>query len=151
MISITFLLRWIWFTKTTAKLFESDVEQTTYLSTTTIAAATLVELVSLVCGAKWNHWQHACFALWWVTVSLGLFSATTTYWLLIRDEKVSIENLSPTLMYPVTGLLASATAGSVLVGYTPLSTGLSQPVIIVSYLLLGAGEWLTNASSAKAR
>merc|ERR1711920_486634 len=46
-------------------------------------------------------------------------------------------------MYPVTGLLASATAGSVLVGYTPLSTGLSQPVIIVSYLLLGAGFFLT--------
>ena len=139
-IGITFLARWVYFPKTTAKLFETDIEQTTYLSTTAIAAATLVELVSLVCGAKWAHWDVACFALWWVTLAFSIFSATTVYWLLIRDENVKIENLSPTLMYPVTGLLASATAGSVLVGYTKLSVGLSQPVIIVSYLLLGAGE-----------
>lgn len=120
-------------------MFESDVEQTTYLSTTTIAAATLTELVSLICGSTWNKWQYACYGIWWATVALTLVSATTTYWLLIRDEEVHLSNLSPTLMYPTTGLAATASAGSVLINYTPISTGLSMPVLVVSYMLLGAG------------
>ncbi|WVF70057.1 hypothetical protein IAT40_004844 [Kwoniella sp. CBS 6097] len=138
-IAVTFFSRWVIFPKSTAKMFESDVEQTTYLSTTTIASATLVELVSLVCGSTWHNWQYACFGLWWATVLLSLISSTTTYWLLIRDEEVEISNLTPTLMYPVTGLVATASAGSVLVEYTPLSVKLAMPVVIVSYLLVGAG------------
>lgn len=142
-----FVLRWIWFTKSTARMFESEVEQTTYLSTTTIAASTIVEMISLVCGSTWKNWQYASFAFWWATVLLALISATTTYWLLIRDEQVSIANLSPTLLYPTTGLLATASAGSVLVSYTTLSVRLAVPVVIVSYLLLGAGEWALSAGS----
>ena len=121
-------------------MFEHDVEQTTYLSTTTIALATIIELTALIVGSRWDHWQYAVFAFWWLTVLVSLISTTSTYWLLIRDEKVAIDNLTPTLMYPATGLLATASAGSVLVSYTPLSIKLSQPVIIVAYLLLGAGE-----------
>lgn len=140
-ISATFLTRWICFTRSTALMFESDVEQTTYLSTTTIAAATLTELVSLVCGSTWHSWQYVSFAFYWATVALTLVSATTTYWLLIRDEEVHLSNLSPTLMYPTTGLVATASSGSVLINYTPLSVGLSMPVLVVSYILLGAGQW----------
>ncbi|KAK4689577.1 hypothetical protein P7C73_g534, partial [Tremellales sp. Uapishka_1] len=135
----TFALRWVWFTDSTASMFEHDVEQTTYLSTISISLSTLTELVSLICGSEWDKWQYVSFAFWWITVALALVTTSITYWLLIRDEEVSISNLSPTLMYPTTGLLASASAGSVLVSYTPLSVGLSMPVVIVSYLLLGAG------------
>lgn len=71
---------------------------------------------------------------------MSIVSATATYWLLVRDEKVAIDNLAPTLLYPTTGLLATATAGSVVVSYTPLTIGLSMPVVVVSYFLLGAGE-----------
>ncbi|OCF37564.1 hypothetical protein I316_00690 [Kwoniella heveanensis BCC8398] len=138
-IALTFFSRWIFFPRSTAEMFESDVEQTTYLSTTTIAAATLVELVSLICGSTWHNWQYACYGLWWATVLLSLISSTTTYWLLIRDEEVEISNLTPTLIYPVTGLVATASAGSVLVEYTPLSVRLAMPVVIVAYLLVGAG------------
>lgn len=139
LISLTFIIRWIRFPTSTANLFEHDIEQTTYLSTTTIALATIVELAALICGSRWNNWQYAVFAFWWFTVLISLVSSTAVYWLLIRDEKVAIDNLTPTLMYPTTGLLATATAGSVVVNYTPLSIKLSMPVIIVSYLLLGAG------------
>ena len=150
LISLTFLTRWIGYTKSTADMFENDVEQTTYLSTTTIASATLTELVSLICGSTWHDWQYVSYAFWWATVALTLVSGTTTYWLLIRDEEVHLSNLSPTLMYPTTGLVATATAGSVLINYTPLSIGLSMPVLIVSYILLGAGEWsLSSSRSSK--
>lgn len=144
LISLTFLSRCIKHPSATVKMFETDVEQTTYLSTTSIAAATIVELLALICGSRWNNWQYASFALWWAVVLLSVTSATTTYWLLVRDEKVAIDNLTPTLLYPTTGLLATATAGSVVVGYTPLSITLSMPVIVVSYLLLGAGESITR-------
>ena len=139
LISLTFVIRWIRFPSLTAELFETDVEQTAYLSTTTIATATIVELTALICGSRWNNWQYACFAFWWFTVLMSLVSTVTTYWILIRDESVAIDNLTPTLMYPATGLLATASAGSVVVSYTPLSVELAQPVIIVAYLLLGAG------------
>lgn len=44
-------------------------------------------------------------------------------------------------MYPTTGLVATASAGSVLINYTPISVGLAMPVLVVSYILLGAGEF----------
>ncbi len=122
-------------------MFESEVEQTTYLSTTTIAAATLTELVCLICGSTWHNWRYVGYAFWWATVAQSLVSSTITYWLLIRDEEVHLSNLSPTLMYPTTGLVATASAGSVLINYTPISVGLAMPVLVVSYILLGAGEF----------
>lgn len=121
-------------------MFETDVEQTTYLSTTTIASATLIELVALNCGQYWEHWDTVSFALWWAQVALAVGAAITTYWLLIRDEKVHTDHLSPTILYPATGVVVTASAGSVVVSYTALSVRLSMPVLIVSYLLCGAGQ-----------
>lgn len=143
-ISAAFATRWILFPGSTAKMFSSDIEQTTYLSTTAIATATLTELVSLEVGSIWDKWQYVCFAFWWATLLVAIVASIATYWLLIRDEEVHMENLNPTLMYPVTGLLACASAGSVLVSYTPLGDWLSMPVIIVSYIVLGAGEPLAR-------
>jgi len=122
-------------------MFSTNVEQSTYLATTSIAFASLTELVSLVCGGTWRNWQYVSYALWWVALLLALAAATTTYWLLVRDEQVAIENLSPTLMYPVTGILATASAGCVVIEYTPISVRLAMPVLVVSYLLAGAGEF----------
>ena len=128
------------FPKPTRAMFDSEIDQTTYLSTGTIAAATLVELVALVPGGEWNNWEYVAFALWWATVLLALLGGSAVYWILIRDEEVHLSNLSPTLLYPVTGILATASAGSVVVNYTDLTPKLAMPVIVVSYLLLGMGE-----------
>jgi len=57
---------------------------------------------------------------------------------------LELEELLPTLMLPTTALLATATAGSSVVNFTGLSVGLSMPVLIVSYMLLGAGEFLLS-------
>jgi tellurite resistance protein TehA-like permease len=141
-ITATFFTRWIMFPKPTRAMFDNEIDQTTYVSTgtITIAAATLVELVALVPGAKWSNWEYVAYALWWATVLLALLGGSAVYWILIRDEEVHLSNLSPTLLYPVTGVLATASAGSVVVNYTDLSPKLAMPVIVVSYLLLGMGE-----------
>ena len=139
LISVTFFTRWVRFTESTVHMFSSDVEQTTYLATSVIASATLVELISLQCGSTWHNWQYACFALWWATVALAFFAAATTYYILICDEEVELSNLSATLVYPTTGLLATASSGSIIIDYTPLSIRLSMPVLVVAYLCLGAG------------
>jgi hypothetical protein len=47
-------------------------------------------------------------------------------------------------MLPATAILATATAGSSVVSFTGLSASLSMPVLIVSYILLGAGESLSH-------
>lgn len=139
-IAITFIARWIYFPAATAILFETDVEQTTYLSTTTVAMATLLEMAALVLGSTWNNWQYACYGMWWLLVVLSLVSSMTTYWLLIRDEEVHLSNLTATLNYPTLGLVATALTGSVIVNYTPISVKMAMPVIIVGFMLLGAGE-----------
>lgn len=122
-------------------MFDTDVDQTTYLSCGTIAAATLVELVALVPGQRWAHWDVVAYALWWAVVGLAMLGGSAVYWILIRDEEVELNNLSPTLLYPVTGVLATSAAGSVVVSYTGLSPRLGVGVLIVSYLLLGLGEY----------
>jgi tellurite resistance protein TehA-like permease len=140
LIALTFLTRFLIYPTSTLHLFQTDIEQTTYLSTTAIAFATLVELIALTPESTFGNWQYVSFALWWCAVLWSLVASITTYWLLIRDEQVSFEGLSPTLMYPTTGILATASAGSVVVGYTSLSVGLAMPVLVVAMMLLGAGE-----------
>lgn len=139
-IATAFLTRWVLYPGKTAKLFETDVEQTTYLSASSIAFATLIEMLSLICGASWTGWEKVSYGFWWVAVALALVASTTTYFLLIRDEQVNLDNLHPTLLYPVTGIVATASSGSVVITYTPLETYLAQPALIVSYMLLGTGE-----------
>jgi tellurite resistance protein TehA-like permease len=121
-------------------MFETDIDQTTYLSAISIASSTLIELVALIPGQEWHNWQYVALALWWASVLIAMVASVTVYWILIRDEEVSLHNLSPSMMYPVTGVLSTASAGSVVVSYTPLSTHLSMSVVVVSYLLLGLGE-----------
>lgn len=140
-ITLTFFTRWIMFPGPTRKMFDTDVDQTTYLSCGTIAAATLVELVALIPGAHWNNWGYVAYALWWAVVALALLGGSVVYWILIRDEEVHLGNLSPTLLYPVTGILATSAAGAVVVSYnTDIGPRLGVGVVIVSYLLLGMGE-----------
>ena len=128
------------FPEPTRKMFDTDVDQTTYLSCGTIAAATLVELVALIPGQRWGKWEYVAYALWWAVVALAMLGGSVVYWILIRDEEVHLGNLSPTLLYPVTGVLATSAAGSVVVSYTGLSQRLGVGVLIVSYLLLGLGQ-----------
>ena len=139
-ITLTFFTRWIMFPEPTRKMFDTDVDQTTYLSCGTIAAATLVELVALIPGQRWDKWEYVAYALWWAVVALAMLGGSVVYWILIRDEEVHLGNLSPTLLYPVTGVLATSAAGSVVVSYTGLSQRLGVGVLIVSYLLLGLGQ-----------
>lgn len=147
-ITLTFFTRWIMFPAPTRKMFDSDVDQTTYLSCGTIAAATLVELVTLIPGTHWHNWGYAAYALWWAVVVLSLFAGSVVYWILIRDEEVHLGNLSPTLLYPVTGILATSASGAVVVSYnTDIGPGLGVGVVVVSYLLLGMGEFEWSAFS----
>ncbi len=134
-----FLTRWILYPRATTQLFSHDVEMTAYLSTMTIALATLSELVSVVLGKYWNRWDVVAFAFWWCVVGFSVITTTASYWILIRDEEVSLENLSPTLLYPVMGVLATAKCGTTVVQYTGISDGKALPVLVVSYLLLGWG------------
>lgn len=145
-----FVWRWVITPHETLRMFEHDVEMTTYLSTVAIAAATLIELVALEVGATWRHWEIVSFALWWGSVALSLTSCFTTYWILIRHERVHLSNLAPQLLYPVTGILATATCGAVIVKSTPLSVKLSMPIIVVSYMLLGLGQNVENVHNYSA-
>lgn len=124
----------------TRDLFETDVEQTAYLACSGIALATLVELTALIPGSTWHRWEYVSFSFWWVTVAYTLFGSAAVYWILIRHEQVHLHNLTPQLLYPLTAVLATCSAGSVVMQYTPLSTGLSLPVLVISYMMLGMGE-----------
>lgn len=141
MISAAFITRWFMFPAKTRALFETDVEQTAYLSCSGIALATIVELTALIPGSTWSRWEVVSFSLWWVTVAYALFGSAAVYWILIRHEQVHLHNLTPQLLYPLTAVLATCAAGSVVIQYTPLSTGLSVPVLVVSYMMLGMGEF----------
>lgn len=127
----------------TRALFETDVEQTAYLSCSGVALATIVELTALIPGSTWNRWEVVSFSLWWVTVAYAMFGSAAVYWILIRHEQVHLHNLTPQLLYPLTAVLATCAAGSVVIQYTPLSTGLSLPVLVMSYMMLGMGFFLT--------
>lgn len=54
-------------------------------------------------------------------------------------EKIEVKNLPPTALYPATAILSCASAGSVVCTYTSLSVRASEPILLMSYFLLGLG------------
>ena len=65
--------------------------------------------------------------------------------IMIRDEKTEVSNLPPTALYPATALLAAAASGSVVATYASLSIRAIQPVVLLSFTLLGVGFLLALA------
>lgn len=82
--SVVFFTRWIMFPLRTRAMFETDIEQTTYLSTIVIAAATILELLALIPGANWKNWEWVAFGLWWFVVGMALVGSS---------EHVFVDNL----------------------------------------------------------
>lgn len=134
-----FIARWIVFPKSTATTLTSEFEETTSVSTAVIATATLVEMVSLVLGSTWSRWQYVSYACWWATVAFAVVTTVMTLMLLFSEQEVTLSKVTPNLVYPAIGLVATASCGSILVNYTTLDVTLSMPVIVVGLMLLGAG------------
>lgn len=155
-IVVTFGVRIALFPSSTVAHFEEEPEQTDYISTVSISISTLIEMTALVLGKDWYGWGNAIMVLWYCDVAISLVAAFLPYWIMIRMEKVSVENLPPTALYPATGgqvaysmvaianvyvlaILSSASAGSVVLSYCAISVRASLPVLLISYTLLGLG------------
>ncbi|CAD6578846.1 MAG: hypothetical protein CYPHOPRED_000683 [Cyphobasidiales sp. Tagirdzhanova-0007] len=119
--------------------FRDHPEQAAYLSTIAVSASTLVEITAMVLGRTWAGWETAVMVLWYCDVALSIVAALAPYWIMFRHEHVHVENLSPTALYPATAILSSASAGSVVIAYTPLSVRASFPILLLSIFLLGLG------------
>jgi tellurite resistance protein TehA-like permease len=126
--------------KKTRELFHTDVEQTAYLSCSGIALATLVELTALIPGSTWHRWEYVSFSFWWIAMAYSIIGSAAVYDILIRHEQVHLHNLTPQLLYPLTAVLSTCSAGSAAIHYTPLSRGLSMPILVVCYMMLGMGR-----------
>lgn len=136
-----FMMRCFSNSKATMELFEKEIEATDYLSTLSISASTLIEFMSIVTRI-WSGWEIVSMVLFYVDVAFALVASILPYWLMIRFEHVKVDNLPPTVLYPATAILSTASLGSVVCYYTALSVRATLPVFVVSYILLGLGFFL---------
>ena len=123
-----FSAKWLLFPATSYHQFSTEPELTYYFSTITVSLSTILEMTALVLGSTWSGWDTACAAFFWCLVVLALFCSVLPFWVSVRQEHVTVDNLPPTALYPAVSILSTSAAGAVVCTYTTLSTRAAQPI-----------------------
>lgn len=81
----------------------------------------------------------AAYVLWWVNAGMAILALLGIPYVQLKLQPPGIQNVPPSIFLPFIASLTSAAAGGVVCHYGHLSARLKVPVIIVSYLEVGAG------------
>jgi len=104
-----------------------------------VALATIIDMICLTCVQSWGmHWGYLAYILWWIDVSASLAAAYGVYYT-IFERKTDLAIIKPTFLLPVIAVLTAAAAGGVVGSFSGLPYHVTEPVIIVSFMLLGLG------------
>jgi len=136
---LLFILRGIIYPTTTFKTFDESVEQAMYISVAGVASSTLVDMVALVLGRTWDGWGIAAMVMWYCDMTFSVLIALVPLWIIFRRDQVTMANLPPSAILPATAILSSAAAGAIVITYSDISVRAAQPVMVISYCLLGMG------------
>jgi tellurite resistance protein TehA-like permease len=145
--SLLFLLRFAWFGRQAYYEVTDNINELALGACWPIAWQTLSSLTGLVVSnAYWG--SHAftlvSYVMWWFgtgwTVAYLLFTLLT----LIRRHNAFDRRLPPTIVIPAVGVATAATTGGLIASYADgISARLAVPIIIVSFMMVGIGIFLS--------
>ncbi|KAJ5681983.1 C4-dicarboxylate transporter/malic acid transport protein [Penicillium maclennaniae] len=101
-----------------------------------IAYDSIIQLAVLQYGSRASL---AFFVLWWIQSFLAIVACLGIPYVQLKLQPPGISHLPPTILLPFIAALTTAASGGVLCGYDHISPRLQVPVIIISYLQIGAG------------
>ncbi|KAJ5301059.1 uncharacterized protein N7443_006061 [Penicillium atrosanguineum] len=79
------------------------------------------------------------YVLWWIQTGLAVVACLGIPYVQLKLQPPGISHLPPTILLPFIAALTTAAGGGVLCGSDHISPRLQVPVIIISYLEIGAG------------
>ncbi|EAW10402.1 putative malic acid transport protein [Aspergillus clavatus NRRL 1] len=135
---ILYLLRLIRYPKHVVHELRHNLIETSCLSSIAITYTSIIQLAAL--QYRDSHGVGiAVYVLWWIDAFLGVVAVIAIPYVQLRLQPSGIEHLPPAVLLPLIAALTSAAGAGTLCAAAPISARLQVPVIIVAYLLIGAG------------
>lgn len=142
---ILYLLRIILYPKHVRHQLLTQIAETSCLASIVIAFTSIIQFGILQYG---SHASIAFYVLWWVQASLATVACLGIPYVQLKLQPPGMSNLPPSILLSFIAALTSAAAGGVVCTSDHISARLQVPVIIVSYLKVGAGLALAAGFNA---
>lgn len=143
----TYLLRIVLYPWSVARILRASILETACLSAVSTAYTAVITMAMLVLVPAWGPtWSIIVYVLWWINAALAVSILILIHYFHIRIQPPGRPTLSPTILLPPLAALTAAVGGGTLCVYGRINERLQVPVIIVSYLITGAGFPLAFAT-----
>ncbi|KAJ5579740.1 uncharacterized protein N7459_005725 [Penicillium hispanicum] len=140
-----YCLRALLYPKHVRYQLRTNVVETSGLSSIPIAFNCILQLAVLQYGVRAGL---AIYIMWWVETALAIVACLGIPYLHLKLQPPGIPNLPPAALLPFIAVLTSAAGGGTVCRYSHVSARLQVPVIVVSYLEVGAGVALAGGFDA---
>lgn len=142
-----YLLRLYWYPKHVAYELHHNLIEISCLASIVITYTTIIQMAALQYGHT-HGVALGIYVLWWIDAFLATVVIIAIPYTQLRLQAGGLENVSPAILLPVIAALTCAAGGGAICNATPLSPRLQVPLVIVAYLLVGAGLSLGLAYDA---
>lgn len=127
-----------------AKLVQKDIMETACLASISIAFTTIIQMTALSLVDTWGRqWGTVVYVLWWINLVIAVTACTGILYVFVGMEACSVDLVPVAIRLPPIATLTVAAGGGVICLHGQLAPDLQVPVVIVSYLCLGAGLLLS--------
>ncbi|XBQ92554.1 hypothetical protein V6000_008049 [Aspergillus fumigatus] len=133
-----YILRLIRYPREVCDELRHNLIETSCLASIVITYTTIVQMVALQHGST-HGVAIGVYVLWWIAAFLSTLAVIGIPFVQLKVQPSSFERIPPAILLPVIAALTCAAGGGVICTSTALSPRLQVPVIIVAYLLVGAG------------
>lgn len=131
-----YALRVMLYPKHVAQQLRGDIAETSFLSSFCIAFTTIIQMVAVQYG---SFSGLAAYVLWWVNAVMAILVVLGIPYVQLKLQPPGTHNVSPIVLLPFIAALTSAAGGGVVCSESNISARLQIPIVIVSYLEIGAG------------
>lgn len=142
-----YLLRLYRYPKHVAYELHHNLIETSCLASIVITYTSIIQMAA----SQYGHTHGVAigiYVLWWTDAFLSTAVIIAIPYTQLRLQPSGIENVHPSILLPVIAALTCAAGGGAICNATPLNPRLQVPLIIVAYLLVGAGLSLGLAYDA---
>lgn len=131
-----YFLRAVLYPKHVLQQLRSDVVETSCLASISIAFTSIIQMVAVQYG---SFAGLVAYVLWWVDTAMAVLAVLGIPYVQLKLQPPGIQNVPSLVLLPFIAALTSAAGGGVVCSESNISARLQVPVIIVSYLQVGAG------------
>lgn len=143
-----YLVRAFLYPRHVARELRANIVETACLASISITFTTIIQMIALVLVRSWGPaWGVVAYVLWWINTAMAIVAVMGIPYVFVKVQPPGVKAITPSVLLPLIAALTSAAGGGVVCRYGALSDRLQVPIIIVSYLEVGAGLALSLAFS----